>query len=43
MKVKYFKTSKSYFNFVNKNKDKKIKYFLCSFTQNMIKVVYQFI
>ena len=42
MKTKYFKNNKQYFNFVNKNKDRKIKVFICNFTKNMIKVVYQF-
>lgn len=42
MKTKYFKNNKQYFNFINKNKNRKIKVFICNFTKNMIKVVYQF-
>ena len=34
MKIKYFKDSKSYFNFINKNRNKQIKKFMCTFTKN---------
>lgn len=43
MKTKYFKDSKSYFNFINKNRNKKIKKFMCTFTKNNIKVIYEFV
>lgn len=42
MKTRYFKDNESYFKFINKNRNKKLKYFLCSFTTNSIKIVYQF-
>ena len=43
MKTIYFKNNKEYFRFIDKNKDKNIKTFLCNFTKKYIKVVYQFI
>lgn len=43
MKTRYFKNNKEYFRFIDKNKDKTLKYFLCTFTKKCIKVVYQFI
>lgn len=43
MKTKYFKNSKSYFNFINKNRNKKIKCFSCVITENNIKVIYEFV
>ena len=43
MKTRYFKNKKEYFKFIDKNKDKGIKTFLCTFTKKYIKVVYQFI
>lgn len=43
MKTIYFKNNKEYFRFIDKNKDKDIKIFLCTFTKMYIKVVYQFI
>ena len=43
MKKIYFKNNKEYFRFIDKNKDKNIKTFLCNFTKKYIKVVYQFI
>lgn len=43
MKTKYFKDNESYFKFINKNKDKKIKQFCVTIINNKIKVIYQFI
>lgn len=43
MKTRYFKNNKEYFKFIDKNKDKDIKTFICTFTKKYIKVVYQFI
>lgn len=43
MKTKYFKDKKEYFKFIDKNKDKYIKTFICTFTKKYIKVIYQFI
>lgn len=43
MKTRYFKNSKSYFNFINKNRNKQIKNFICVFTKNNIKVIYEFV
>ena len=43
MKTKYFKNNDEYFRFIDKNKNKIIKTFLCTFTKKYIKVVYQFI
>lgn len=43
MKTVYFKNNKEYFKFIDKNKDKDIKTFICTFTKKYIKVVYQFI
>lgn len=43
MKTIYFKNNKEYFKFIDKNKDKDIKTFICTFTKKYIKVVYQFI
>ena len=43
MKTKYFKNNKEYFNFIDKNRNKNIKKFLCTFTKKYIKVIYQFI
>ena len=43
MKTKYFKNSKSYFNFINKNRNKQIKNFECTFTKTNIKVIYEFV
>lgn len=42
MKTIYFEDNKSYFEFVNKNRNKKFNYFIVS-KLNKIKVVYQFI
>lgn len=43
MKTIYFKNNKEYFKFIDKNKDKDIKTFICTFTKKYIKVIYQFI
>lgn len=43
MKTRYFKNNKEYFKFIDKNKDKDIKTFICTFTKKYIKVIYQFI
>lgn len=43
MKTRYFKNNDEYFRFIDKNRDKKLKHFLCTFTKEYIKVVYQFI
>lgn len=43
MKTRYFKNNKEYFKFIDKNRDKEIKKFICTFTKKYIKVVYQFI
>lgn len=43
MKTRYFKNKKEYFTFIDKNKDKNIKTFICTFTKKYIKVIYQFI
>ena len=43
MKTRYFKNNNEYFRFIDKNRDKNIKTFLCTFTKKHIKVVYQFI
>lgn len=42
-KVRYFKDKDAYFRFVNKNRDKTIKKFICRFNKNKIKVIYQFL
>lgn len=42
-KVRYFKDKDAYFRFVNKNRNKIIKKFICSFNKNKIKVIYQFL
>lgn len=43
MKIRYFKNNKEYFKFIDKNKDKDINTFICTFTKKYIKVIYQFI
>lgn len=43
MKTRYFKNNNEYYRFIDRNRNKKIKKFLCSFTKKYIKVVYQFI
>ena len=43
MKTIYFKNNDEYFRFIDKNRNKTIKTFLCTFTKKYIKVVYQFI
>lgn len=43
MKTRYFKNNKEYFKFIDKNKDKDIKTFICTFTKKHIKLIYQFI
>ena len=39
MKTKYFKNNKEYFNFIDKNRNKNIKKFLCTFNKKYIKVI----
>lgn len=43
MKTRYFKNNDEYFRFIDKNRNKNIKTFLCDFTKKYIKVVYHFI
>lgn len=43
MKTRYFKNNDEYYRFINRNRNKNIKNFLCTFTKKYIKVVYQFI
>lgn len=43
MKTRYFKNNDEYYRFINRNRNKNIKKFLCTFTKKYIKVVYQFI
>lgn len=44
MKTRYFDTKEKYFKFIDKNKGKQIKYFICKWTNHdKIKVVYEFI
>lgn len=42
IKTRYFKSNKSYLNFINKNRDKKIKYFICKTDKKLIRVSYEF-
>lgn len=43
MKIRYFKNNDEYFRFIDKNRNKIIKTFLCTFTKNNIKVIYDFV
>lgn len=43
MKIRYFKNNDEYFRFIDKNRNKIIKAFLCTFTKNNIKVIYEFV
>lgn len=38
MKTRYFKNIDEYFRFIDMNRNKKIKTFLCSFTKNILKL-----
>ena len=36
MKIRYFKNNDEYFRFIDKNRNKQIKKFMCTFTKNNI-------
>ena len=42
MKTKTFKNNAVYLKFINKNREKKIKKFMCTFKNDKIKVIYEF-
>ena len=42
MKTKTFKNNTEYLKFINKNREKKIKKFMCTFKDDKIKVIYEF-